>query len=199
MASGSSSTSRPSMSPEVRPMDGKALQATDRTVDGDLQLDAKSFLRGQPARPSRRDAGGRQFDDRRRVSTGIRHSTGSGRGHGQAGEGLQRNDARLGVLRARRVERWNTGPKTRIRRRCQSIRRELLWMPRCRPSRMGSPVRSRPRLRTNPSDARHDWCAATDGSPLREPRTQPGGCRGAQTTERAGEASPVRHEGKDHE
>jgi len=31
------------MSPEVRPMDGKALQATDRTVDGDLQLDAKSF------------------------------------------------------------------------------------------------------------------------------------------------------------
>src|SRR5438132_13392282 len=43
MASGSSSTSRPSMSPEVRPMDGQALQATDRTVDGDLQLDAKSF------------------------------------------------------------------------------------------------------------------------------------------------------------
>src|SRR5256712_12330921 len=43
MASGSSSTSRPSMWPEVRPMDGQALQATDRTVDGDLQLDAKSF------------------------------------------------------------------------------------------------------------------------------------------------------------
>src|SRR2546428_587066 len=105
MASGSSSTSRPSMSPEVRPMDGQALQATDRTVDGDLQLDAKAF--------------------------------------------------------------------------------------RC--------ITKMTRLRTNPGDARHDWCAAADGSPLREPRTQPGGCRGAQTTERAGEASPVRHEGKDHE
>jgi hypothetical protein len=49
-----------------------------------------SILRGQLARKSRRDPGSRQFDDRGRVSTGISASIDSGRGNGQARQGLQR-------------------------------------------------------------------------------------------------------------
>ena len=58
-------------------------------------------------------------------------------------------------------------PKTRIRRRRQSIRRELLWMSHCSPSAVGSRVRSRPRLRSNPGYANRDWRSAKNGSPLR--------------------------------
>jgi hypothetical protein len=39
----------------------------------------------------------------------------------QASQGFQHGDARLGVLGTRRVERRHTDPKTRIRRRRQSI------------------------------------------------------------------------------
>ncbi len=58
-------------------------------------------------------------------------------------------------------------PKTRIRRRRQSIRRELLWMSHCSPSAVGSRVRSRPRLRSNPGYANRDWRSAKNGSPVR--------------------------------
>jgi hypothetical protein len=57
-----------------------------------------------------------------RVSAGLSHSARAGRGDGEARQGLQRGDARLGVLRARRVKGRHADSKARLRGRRESHR-----------------------------------------------------------------------------
>ena len=79
--------------------------------------------------------------------------------------------------------------KRRIHRCRQSLRWQLLWVPRRCAPRVGSRLRRQPRLRADPPHSRHERSAAASGSSLRECSGQRRGCRGAPKTQRAIEAA----------
>jgi hypothetical protein len=79
--------------------------------------------------------------------------------------------------------------QTRDDRCGQSVWRELLWLSRFSRCAMGSRVRNRSRLRPAPGYTRDDSRAAKNGSPLRQPQHQPGGCRTGQATGAAAEGT----------